>query len=499
MPYDFDIIVVGSGAGGGTFAYACAQAGKSVLLIERGKKPALEKLVHDEQAMLIEKKPYDDRPVEVNGHSRNLYMGGVFGGGTSLYGAALMRPSRDDFHPGKHYSARIPRAIWDWPIGYETLEPYYTRAELLYGVSGYGDEDFGPLAKPRQGFPSKPIPPKPINQRLIAANKARGLKPFSLPLAIDFSRCLQCPACPGFLCLNGARRSSGQLVEKAVADELPLHVLTEVEVESFLRDSGGQVRGVCLHDRASGQRTEYRAKRYALASGALSSPVLLLRSGISGRWIGRNYMMHLSPIVVGFYRRPTGADETYVKQIGFSDYYFGSKRYPHKMGIIQSLPVPGPLMLKKALGRRLSPRILRFLRQRMLPLTGIIEDLPNPANRVSLAENGQADLRHQFAPYDLERGRWLSRLMKRILRNAGALFCLAKSFPSHEHVAHQCGTLRFGTRPDDAALDPECRLFGQPNVFVVDGSFFPTSLGVGPALTIMANALRVADLAIQEI
>src|SRR5579883_298435 len=499
MPYDFDIIVAGSGAGGGTFAYACAKAGKSVLLVERGNKPALEKQVHDEQAMLIDKKPYDNRPVQVNGSPRNLYMGGVFGGGTALYGAALMRPSRDDFHPGKHYGNRIPHAIWDWPIGYETLEPYYTRAEILYGVSGPHEDDFGPLPKPRQGYPYKPIPPKPINQRLIASNKARGLNPFLLPLAIDFSRCLQCAACPGYICLNGARRSSAQLVEKAVADNFPLRVLTGVEVESFSRDSRGQIHGIRLHDRSTQERTEYTAKRYALAAGAIASPALLLRSGFSGQWIGRNYMMHLNPIVVGFFRRRTGADETYVKQVGFSDYYFGSQRYPHKMGIVQSFPVPGPLMLRKAIGRRWSPRVIRFLRQRMLPLTGIIEDLPNPSNRVSLTEDGQPDLRHQFSPYDLERGRWLGRLMRRILRNAGALFCLAKAFPSHEHVAHQCGTLRFGNRPDHAAVDADCRLFGQENVFVVDGSFFPTSLGVGPALTIMANALRVADIVTQEI
>jgi choline dehydrogenase-like flavoprotein len=499
MPYDFDIIVVGSGAGGGTFAYACARAGKSVLLVERGEKPALKKPVHDEQAMLIEKRPYDDRPVRVNGLLRTLYMGGVFGGGTSLYGAALMRPSREDFHPGRHYGSRISRAIWDWPIAYDTLEPYYTRAEVLYGVSGCSDDDFGPLQKPRQGYPYQPIPPKPINQRLIRANQARGLKPFCLPLAIDFSRCLQCPACPGYVCVNGARRSSAQLIEKGIAENLPLHVLTGVEVESYARDARGQICGVRLRERASGRRLEYRARRYALAAGALASPALLLRSGLTGQWIGRNYMMHVSPIVVGLFRRQTGADQTYVKQVGFADYYLGAKRFPHKMGVVQSLPVPGPLMLRKTAGRRLPRKVLGFLRQRMLPLTGIVEDLPNPANRVTLSEDGRAELSHQFDPYDLERGRWLSRLMRRILRNAGALFCLAKSFPSSEHVAHQCGTLRFGRGPDYAAADANCRLFDQPNVFVVDGSFFPTSLGVGPALTIMANALRVAEVVTGEI
>lgn len=499
MPYDFDILVAGSGAGGGTFAYACAKAGKSVLLVERGGRAALERPIHDERAMLIEKKPYDDRHISVNGHARRLFMGGVLGGGTSLYGAALMRPSREDFHPGKHYGNRIPREIWDWPIHYNTLESYYTRAEELYGVSGVSDDDFGPLQKPRQGFPARSIPTKPINQRLIKANKARGLNPFCLPLAIDFERCLQCPDCPGYLCLNGARRSSAQLVDKGIAENLPLHVHTGVEVESFTRDGRGQVLGVRLRERLSGKRIECRAKRYALAAGAISSPALLLRSGITGEWIGRNYMMHLSPLVAGVFRRRTGADQTYVKQVGFSDYYFGSRQYPHKMGLVQSFPVPGPLMMRKGTRPRLPRAVIRFLRQRMLPLTGIIEDLPNPANCVSFAENDRIELRHSFDPYDLERGRWLGRLMRRILRNAGALFCVAKRFPSDEHVAHQCGTLRFGHRPEFAVADADCRLFDVPNVFVVDGSFFPTSLGVGPALTIMANALRVADIVTREI
>jgi choline dehydrogenase-like flavoprotein len=135
----------------------------------------------------------------------------------------------------------------------------------------------------------------------------------------------------------------------------------------------------------------------------------------------------------------------------------------------------------------------------MLPLTGIVEDLPDPANRVTCGANGQPRLRHRFTRYDLERGRQLGRLMARILRKAGAYLCLSRRFPSDEHVAHQCGTLRFGTTPDSAVLDRDCRVFTLPNVFVVDGSFLPTSLGVGPALTIIANALRVAALAAAEV
>jgi choline dehydrogenase-like flavoprotein len=499
MPQDFDVIVVGSGAGGGTFASACARAGKSVLLVERGSRYELKEPVHDERAMLFDKKPYDDRTVWVNGAPKRLYVGGVFGGSTSLYGAVLLRPSKEDFHPGKTYGNRIPQAIWDWPITYKDLEPFYTEAEELYGLSGCSEDDFGPLQKPAQGFPAKAFIVKPVNRKLMEANKARGLKPFRLPLAIDFARCLQCGVCPGYICPNGARRSSTQLVEAAVASGAPLHVRTGVEVECLTADGRGKFNGVRLCDRSTGEREVYRARRYVLAAGAIGSPTLLLRSGARGPWIGRNYMFHLSPVVAGVFPTCTGAEATFVKQVGFADYYFGTEDYAHKMGVIQSLPVPGPLMIGKAASYRLPRWVVQFLRRRLLPLVGIVEDLPDPANRVSLGKDGTAEIRHAFGPYDRDRGRHLSRLMGRILKAAGALFCLSTPLSPDEHVGHQCGTLRFGKNPADAVLDAECRMFDQRNVFVVDGSFLPTSLGVGPALTIMANALRVARIVVREI
>ena len=150
------------------------------------------------------------------------------------------------------------------------------------------------------------------------------------------------------------------------------------------------------------------------------------------------------------------------------------------------------------MGPRFTKDTLRFLRARLLPLVGIVEDLPNAANRVTLGSDGAAQVHHSFSPYDRERGRRLARLMAGILKAAGALFCLT-TVASDEHVAHQCGTLRFGDDPAEAVLDRDCRLFARPDVFVVDGSFLPTSLGVGPALTIMANALRVARIVAREV
>jgi choline dehydrogenase-like flavoprotein len=498
VPFDYDVIVVGGGAGGATFAYACALAGKSVLVLERGGQGTPTGHSHNERETIIEKRPYDDREVDVNGSARRLYMGGVLGGGTSLYGGALVRPSEEDFRPGRHYGRRIPRAIWDWPIHYGDLERHYTEAEQLYGVAGCGEEDFTPLQKPSGGYPGKMLPLHPLNQRLITANRKHGLHPFRLPLAIDSSRCLRCGFCAGYICPTGARASASQLLERAIAAGYPLRIETQVEVERLYREPGGGSTLISVLDRSTGKRSSYRARRYALGAGAIGSSLLLLRSEMGGPLVGRNYMMHLSSIVAGIFPKKSSAEVSFIKQVGFADYYFGTKKYPHKLGMIQSLPVPGPLMTAK-MSPFFPPPVRRFIRRRILPLAGIIEDLPNPANRVTQGSNGQAKLVHRFAKYDIDRRKRFTPYIAKILKRAGAVHCLTRQFFSDEHVAHQCGTLRFGNDPSQAVLDADCRLYANPSIFAVDGSFLPTSLGVGPGLTIMANALRVAAKVVTEL
>jgi choline dehydrogenase-like flavoprotein len=467
-------------------------------LVERGRRPALASPVHDEKAMLFDKAPYDDRIVTFNSQRKRLYMGGVMGGGTALYGAALLRPSKDDFHPGRHYGNRIPRAIWDWPIQYEDLAPYYLEAEQLYGVARGSDDNVAPLERSPLDRATAQLPLHPINSRLMAANRRSGLRPFRLPLAIDASRCLQCSACAGFICPTGARSASSHLLDRADQSGLPLQTLCNVEVESLQVNSRGAVDSVRMVDRTTGKQLVKRARRYVLAAGAIGSSAILLRSGLKHATLGRNYMFHLSPVVAGLFVSPTGAEESFVKQVGFADYYFGTSGYQHKLGLIQSLPVPGPLMTAK-MAPGLPTGAVAFLRKRMLPLVGIVEDLPDPANQVTCEEPGQIRVKHRFGRYDLARGRRLARWMVQILKRAGAFMCVSKHLSSNEHVAHQCGTIRFGVHADHAALGPDCRMFKCPNLFIADGSFFPTSLGVGPALTIMANALRVANIVAAEV
>ncbi|HND53697.1 MAG TPA: GMC family oxidoreductase N-terminal domain-containing protein, partial [Pirellulaceae bacterium] len=172
---DFDVLVVGSGAGGGMLAQACARAGKRVGVLERGEWP--DERDQDEQSTLIDRRPYDDREYEMNGAETRLYAGGVVGGGTSVYGGALIRASREDFRPGRHYGDRLAQDLWDWPISYDDLEPFYDEAERLLHVTGRRSDDFGPLAGPVNRLDADPFPLTKINHQLVEANRQRGLHP----------------------------------------------------------------------------------------------------------------------------------------------------------------------------------------------------------------------------------------------------------------------------------------------------------------------------------
>jgi choline dehydrogenase-like flavoprotein len=491
MENDFDLIVVGSGAGGGTLASQLALAGARVLVLERG--PARRDTARDEQSTLIEKRPYDERSFAFNDQPRRLYMGSGVGGSTSLYGAALLRPAPDDFHPGRSYGSRLDRSVWDWPISYEQLAPYYRQAEQLYHVAADNRDDSSPIPASSVRTRDSPLPLAPINQQVLTRCRQAGLNPFRLPLAIQADDCLRCSHCAGFTCPTGARRDAATLLQQA-----PVTILSHRDVIRIVR-KGRRVEYVEVKNLQSGRLEYYRGDRYVVAAGAVGTPCILQRSGLEHPVLGRNYMMHYSPLVAGIFTWSTQAHASFIKQIGFADFYFGTSELKEKMGLVQSLPAPGPLMLKKS-GLRFIPKVLlNQLRRHLLPFVGIVEDLPNPQNTVSLRERGSVEIAHQFSRYDRMRGAALTRAMQAMLRTAGAIRTVAKEIPAAEHVAHQCGTARFGKDPKHAVVDQDCRLFQQPDVFVVDGSILPTSLGVGPSLMLMANALRVCDVLKREI
>ncbi len=491
MEYDFDIAVIGSGAGGATAADSLARAGKSVVVIERGRSSD-EIISHRTEAdVFLKKTPYDDRDVVVNGIDTRLMMGGVTGGGTAVFGGAMTRPLPDDFSPGKYYGDRIPRDIWEWPVQWNEYLPYLEKAERICQVST-------PEALRHSESSSQTSPFLPMakaNQRILERSRSRGFHLERLPLAIDPAICLHCDQCAGFPCPTGARFSGHRLLKSCQREGFSVDLRVMTEAIRFVRSPHqSSVDHLELLDRRTGNRFAVRARRYILAAGAVSSPLLLLNSGATHPQTGRNYMFHLSPVVAGFFANRTEGDRTFVKQLCTYDFYFGTIDCPEKMGIVQSLPVPCPeLRARQGLGV-IPWRARNLIRSRMLPFAGIVEDLPRSENRVQAGSNGKAVLNHEFTDFDRRRGVALATAMKSMLRSGGALMCVGRNSSPREHIGHQCGTLRFGKSPSSAACDPSCRLFEFPDVFVADGSFFPTSLGVGPSLLIAANALRVADL-----
>jgi choline dehydrogenase-like flavoprotein len=501
---DFDALVIGSGAGGGTAAWALSRAGKKVLLLERGPRFNDPHAMQDESEMLIRMRPFEDRDIWMNEKLRRLYVGGVTGGGTSLYGAVLLRPSPEDFLPGKWYSRYLSRQQWDWPISYHDLESYYEQAEDLYHVAAAVTDPMPHVGKRDKPFPQQPDKLVPISKKLARGIESRGYTPFSLPLAMDWATCLRCPSCPGYMCPTGARASSlNRCIEPAIRDH-GLEIWDECEATELVHGAvkGGSDRRIkSVRVSRNGETIDVSADTYVVAAGAIGTPVLLQRSGLGGQsdQLGRNYMYHDGGIAVGIYYHPTGAADKFAKQVGFTDLYFGTNDFPFKLGYAQALPIPGPLSIMDNLPFPLPERVARFMHSRMVTLAGSVEDLPQGMNRVELGRDGSIQIHHKFHQFDTFRAKFFKRELMKIMRASGAQLVVGATGEADEtHTAHQVGTARFGSDPDHAVLDKNCRIFGTENAYVVDGSFMPTSLGVGPALTIIANSLRVSDFILGE-
>jgi len=496
---DLDAIVIGSGAGGGAAARVLADGGRRVLLLERGGRPSLGD-AQSERRMILEKAACDDRPLKLNGREERLFTGGVVGGSTTLYGAALLRPSPEDFVPGRYYAEHLPRELWEWPVGYDELDPYLEWAEDLFHVAGNHCAPVPHLGRRRCAYKGSLPPLEPVNVRLAGSMHAEGLSPFRLPLAIDFETCLRCPRCPGYACPNGSRASSWKNCIRPALQRGGLELWEQCEALGF-RVEHGRVEALRVRRRQTGEVLELRAERYLVAAGAVGTPALLERSGLGGAsgQLGRNHMCHLGAVAAAVFPRPIGAADRFLKQLGLTDYYLGAPEFPHKLGYAQFVPIPGPRSIQAKLPLPLPRPLARALHRRSLLFAGAVEDLPHPGNRVRLEADGTLRLDRRFGAYDVARGRWLARRLRQVLRRAGATLApvhIARN--EHAHAAHQVGTCRFGRDPRHAVLDPDCRLHGHERVYVVDGSFMPTSLGVGPALTIFANALRVASRILEE-
>jgi choline dehydrogenase-like flavoprotein len=497
----FDVIIVGSGFGGGTVAYALSRAGLNVLLVERGGWPHRDETDWNGRAILLEGRYQGDDVVRVRqlGADRpvDTFPNQVVGGNSIFFGGAALRLRASDF-------AR-------WPIGYGDLERHYGAAEALLEVHGRAGED--PCEPPRStGYPYPPPSLTAPARRILEAAGQLGFHPFQLPIALNHSgprepKCIRCFTCDGFPCRIGAKNDITQTA-LAKADSEHLAVVARLTATRLV-EREGRIVGLEAVDRDSQRRVSLRARLYVLSGGAIGTPALMLSSGLgrldaSGA-LGRYLMRHCNAMIGYVFPFRTNPEQVNHKQICISDLYESVRAEDGTaLGVIQDMCMP-PREVVRALGPAGFRWAAAASANRIQTLLCIAEDEPQADNRVTLEarQGGQGGedrsavgdpgvplVRHEYAAGDRRRRQALVRVASRILRKAGGLVGKVRPIDSFSHAV---GTARFGRSAAEAVLDPDCRFWALSNLFVVDGSFMPTSGGVNPSLTITANALRVAQ------
>ena len=511
----FDVIIIGSGAGGGTLAHRLAPSGKRILILERGDYVRREAENWSPRAVNVDaryntKEQWYDRDGKPLHPHTNYYVGG----NTKFYGAALFRMRERDFGQVRHHGGVSPA----WPIRYQDLEPFYLQAEHLYQV--HGERGTDPTEPPASGPYLHPaVSHEPRIQQLHDDLAALGLRPFPVPLGIRLdernprqSPCIRCATCDGFPCLLGAKSDSQTLCVDPALAYPNVSLMTNTLVTRLVTSSTGrEVTGVQVRfqDRSE---TILRADVVVISAGAINSAGLLLRSasdrhphGLANGSgvVGRHYMGHTNSVLMAISKCPNPT--VFQKTLAVNDFYFGSPEWDYPMGHISFVGKLDGVTLSAGAPAIAPGFTLELMAKHSLDFWLTSEDLPDPDNRVTLDSTGNIVL--SYRPNN-EAGhqrliRKLEHLMQETTRcSIHGKSCHAGLFARSlfvgqriplAGVAHQNGTVRFGTDPTTSALDPMCKAHEVDNLYVVDGSFFPSSSAVNPALTIMANALRVGD------
>lgn len=498
---EYDVIIIGTGAGGGTLAYSLSKSGKKILVLERGAYLPREKQNWEVSEVFL-KNRYKTKDVWFDSTGEELHPGTHYfvGGNTKVYGAALLRFRERDFDEVEHKGGTSPA----WPLKYRDFQPYYVQAENLFHVHGTRGVD--PTDPPETTpFPFKAISNEPYIQELYEGMQKKGYRPFPLPLGLmlneenrEESRCIRCDTCDGFPCLVDAKADTEINCIKPALNSGCVTLLTDAKAIRIETDQTGK-RAVQVVVERLGNLESYRASTFVVACGAVNSAALLLRSkndkhlqGLanSSGQVGRNYMHHINSAMLAFSkaRNPTN----YQKTFGLNDFYHNAPDWPYPLGHIQLLGNVKSDMLKGAAPKLTPNLIFATMSHHAVGWWLSSEDLPDPENRVTLNSSGNIVL--SYKPNNEEGHERLVKKLKGILRAVDSQYIagLSKRIPI-EGVAHQVGTCRFGTDPATSVLDVHCKTHDVDNLYVVDGSFFPSSAAVNPALTIMANALRVGE------
>jgi choline dehydrogenase-like flavoprotein len=510
----FDVIIIGTGAGGGTLAHTLAPSGQRILLLERGGYVPREKDNWSTRAVNLEGK-YQTKEVwlDSNGDPLHPHTNYCVGGNTKFYGAALFRLRKEDFGEIKHSGGISPA----WPISYEDMEPYYTQAEQLYHVHGRrGEDPTEPLAS--APYPHPPVSHEPRIQHLSDDFARLGLRPFHTPLGVMLdeqnphkSRCIRCETCDGHPCLVYAKSDAQVLCVDAALEHPNVTLLTNAYVSRLeTSPSGREVTKVIVQ--RNGATEAYSANIVVVSCGAINSAALLLRSandkhpqGLANGSdvVGRHYMGHVNSVLMAISKCPNPT--VFQKSLSVNDFYFGSKEWKYPMGHISFVGKLDRDTLRAGAPAIAPGFTLDLMAKHSLDFWLTSEDLPHPDNRVMLDHKGNIVL--VYTPNNEEGHQRLIAKLKELMQQqtkcrehghechvglfARSLF-VGQRIPL-AGVAHQNGTIRFGRDPKTSALDVNCKAHELDNLYVVDASFFPSSGAVNPALTIIANALRVGD------
>ncbi len=525
----WDVIVVGTGMGGGMLGHSLARSGRRVLFVEKGRStlPGTPGTIRSAMPELAEPLAYrsaetyydalaragrsTDEIEDISGRFPKRfvpYIGAGTGGSSALYGMVCERFFAQDFTPRQNFrdpgESTVPEA---WPITYDQLSPWYAQAEKLLGVRGAPD----PLRPEAAHVNLPPAPPfSADNQPLVNYLTGRGLHPYHLPMACDYTD--GCPTCQGHLCPRSCKNDAGRNGVLPAVTEHGAALLAECRVLRLEADRTHITHVIAQH---RADMLALKAKIVVLAAGALATPVLLLNSR-SGQWprglangsdgVGRNLMRHLMDWIE-VWPQPRCKITAENKEIGLNDFYFWEGQ---KYGTVQSAGAMANLasldMLTNHPGwqakalRVMSPAVRpiydRFFNGGLL-LAPIMEDLPYLDNRVQPSDRPGADgrqrlrLQYRLHSSEIERRAVFMRQIKEVLQPFRTL--TLRTGANNSTLGHVCGTCRFGTDPKTSVLDPQNRAHEVDNLYVVDASFFPSSTGLNPSLTVAANALRVAE------
>ena len=520
MSSHFDIVIIGSGAGGATLAQRLAPTGKSILILERGEHLPREAENWDPRAVFIQHRyRTQDRWYDRDGHpfTPNSYY--WVGGNTTFYGAALMRLRKRDFEVVQHAGGISPA----WPISLSDLAPYYDEAERLWQVHGARGEDPTENGdEPPYAWPA--ITHDPTIAQLKTHWENGGWRPFSLPLGVKLdeahpvtSTCIKCKTCGGYPCLLRAKCDARTLAIEPLMGMANVTLLPGHRAVRLETDPGGKTvtTVVC--------QTEHGEERWSgdivvVAAGAANTAALLLASangahpaGLanSSDQVGRNYMFHTLTAMVSL--SPRKVEVTFPKTLAVNDFYYGDPRggYDKPMGHIQLLEYMSGQTLEGEISDWFPPALVPdalagAMAERLLSMLVISEDLPLAENRVRLGGDGRLILEYQHNNLEGH-----ERLVNTLCQSLAGFVDESHAISQHRMelhsllplygTAHQLGTVRFGADPASSVLDPWCKAHDLDNLYVVDTSFFVSSAAVNPTLTTVANAMRVGDHLIERL